>query len=210
MKHPIQNVKRFLSYLEGAASGCTLPPHDGVRHHLIERPSSDEGFVITLISKSMFAPHQCIVGKHNGRYRIRVGSNFEQVPHGVLAGMFGKRPTPYVFHVWQLGGGISPASYAPVVSPLPASTPYALGKLVLRNHGGTLANDLYVNYSFSLPGPKCMLHAPHVREWTHSESMLGWHHIIAPEGYRLPPGGMVIPADFRVYLTPPFDRPFVY
>jgi hypothetical protein len=55
-----------------------------------------------------------------------------------------------------------------------------------------------------------MLHAPNVREWSHHESMLDWHHTIAPDGYRLPPGGMVIPADFRVYLGPPFDRQFVY
>src|SRR5579862_1310091 len=67
-KHPIQNVRRFLSYLEGAASGCTIPPHDGVRHHLIERAGSGEGFVVTLIPKSMFVPHQCVVGKHKGRY----------------------------------------------------------------------------------------------------------------------------------------------
>jgi hypothetical protein len=208
-KHPIQKVKRFLSYLEGATSGCTIPPHDGVRHHLIERTGSDEGFVITLISMSMFAPLQCIVGKHKGRYHIRVGSNFEQAPHGLLGGMFGNRPVPYVFHMWRLGGGVSPASEY-VVRGLPTSTPYALGKLVLVNGGRTVAKDLYVNYAFSLPGPECNLYAPSAREWTHHASMLDWHHIIAPEGYRLPPGGMFIPADFRIFLKPPFDRHLWY
>jgi hypothetical protein len=42
-KYPIQNVKRFLSYLEGATSGCTLPPHDEVRHHLIKRRDPAKG-----------------------------------------------------------------------------------------------------------------------------------------------------------------------
>jgi hypothetical protein len=205
-KHPILKVKRFLSYLEGATSGCTLPLHDDVRHCLIERPGSDEGFIVTLISKSMFAPHQCIVGKHKGRYHVRVGSNFEQASHGLLAGMFGKRPAPYIFHMWQLSGGVSPQTYAPVVSHLPTSTPYAFGRFILRNHGNTVARDLYVNYSFVLPGPNCMLHAPNLLDWTHNESMQPWHHIIAPDAHRLPPAGMVIPVDFRMFLKPPFEQ----
>jgi hypothetical protein len=208
-KHPIQNVRRFLSYLEGASSGCTVPLHGGVRHHLVVRSGFEEGFVVTLISKSMFAPHQCIVGKHKGRYYIRVGSNFEQAPHGLLAGMFGAMPTPYVFHMWQLGGGVSPSSYERA-STLPTSMPYALGRLVLRNHGTTLAKDLYVNYSFRMPGPKCRLQAPNIPEWIHNKSMQDWHHIIAPQGYRLPPGGMVIPVQFRAFLGAPFDKPFWY
>jgi hypothetical protein len=209
-KFPIHKVKRLLSYLEGAASGCTIPPHDGVRHHLIERSGSDEGFVVTLISKSMFAPHQCFVGKYKGRYYVRVGSNFEQAPHGLLTGMFGKTPAPYVFHAWQLGGGVSPASYAPVVSPLPTSTPFVVGKLVLRNHGRTIAKDLYVNYVFSLPGPNCMLYPRTCQGWTHHESIRDWRHLIAPEGHRLPPSGMVNAVDFRVYLKPPFEQHFPY
>ena len=112
--------------------------------------------------------------------------------------MFGKRPTPDIFHLWQLGGAVSPASYAPVVSHLPTAKAYALGERVSRNHGTTLAEDLDVNDSFILPGPECMLHAPNIHEWTRNESMLGWHHIIAPEGYRLPPGGMLIPVCFQV------------
>jgi hypothetical protein len=165
---------------------------------------------VTLITKSMFAPHQCIVGKHKGRYHVRVGSKFEQASHGLLAGMFGKTPAPYVFHMWQLGGGVSPTSYAPVISSLPTSTPFALGRLVLRNHGMTVAKDLYVNYSFRLPGLKCMLHAPNIPEWIHNKSMQDWHHIIAPQGYRLPPGGMVIPVQFKVFLGAPFDQPLWY
>jgi hypothetical protein len=209
-KHPIRNVKRFLSYLEGAVSGCTVPPHDGVRNHVIERPRSDEGFVVTLIPKSMFAPLQCIVGRHRSRYHVRVGSNFEQAPHGLLAGMFVKAPTPYIFHMWGLGGKISPASYAPAVSPLPTSTPYVSGRLILRNGGQALARDLYVNYSFMLPGPECMVHNPNPQDWALSKSILDGHHLVSAQGYRLPPGGMVSPVEFRIFLKPPFERHLWY
>lgn len=210
-KYPIQNPKRFLSYLESATSGGTIPPHDGVRHHLIERPETEEGFVVTFIPKSMYAPHQCIVGRYKGRYYIRAGSNFEQAPHGLLASMFGKRPSPYIFHMWQVGGGLSPASSDVVVaSTLPTSTPYVLFKLIIRNHGVTVAKDLYVNYVVSLPGPHCTIYPSNMKGWQGTESMRDWHHIIAPEGYRLPPAAMVNPIQFKVFLRPPIEQGFSY
>jgi hypothetical protein len=52
----IDNPKRFVSWLEGAVSGCTIAPHPGVVHHAID---SGKGFVVT---KSDLAPHQCIQG----------------------------------------------------------------------------------------------------------------------------------------------------
>lgn len=58
-KMPIADPKRFKSWLEGAVSGCTVPPHPIVQHHAIES-SSGRGFVTTYIAKSYYAPHQCI------------------------------------------------------------------------------------------------------------------------------------------------------
>jgi hypothetical protein len=61
-KIPLQNPKRYKSWLEGAVSGCTVPPHSRVRHEAIERaePNAGGGFVATLIPKSLRAPHQCV------------------------------------------------------------------------------------------------------------------------------------------------------
>jgi hypothetical protein len=99
-KFPIQIVKKFLSWLEGAVSGCTIPPHSGVRHHYISINEKDEGFVISYIPKSVHAPHQ-VVGKN--QYYIRAGSNFVPTPHAVLEGMFGRRPQPHVYHTFVIG-----------------------------------------------------------------------------------------------------------
>jgi hypothetical protein len=98
-KLSIHNPQRFVSWLEGAVSGCTIPPHPGVSHHAIES-KSDSGFVITHVPKSALAPHQCIQGRQN--YFMRAGSNFEPVPHGVLAGLFGRPPQASLFHSWIL------------------------------------------------------------------------------------------------------------
>ena len=87
-KCPIQNVKRFVSWLEGIVSSCTVPPHAKVQHHdVIIDGKTGNGFVVTLIPKSNHAPHQVVVyGKYH--YYIRAGSNFVPTPHAVLAGMF--------------------------------------------------------------------------------------------------------------------------
>lgn len=98
-KSPIQNVSRYRSWLEGAVSGCTIPPHSGVRSQPISLDGQGNGFVVTLIPKSNCAPHQ-VVGKL--QYYIRAGSDFVPAPHQVLAGMFGRRPQPTVFAMFTV------------------------------------------------------------------------------------------------------------
>src|SRR5262249_49920821 len=53
---------------------------------------------ISRIASSPYAPHQVVSkGSEGGHYYIRAGSNFEPTPHGVLAGLFGRRPAPHLF-----------------------------------------------------------------------------------------------------------------
>lgn len=86
---PIENPQRFVSLIQGAISGCTIPPHSGVQVGFVGMPGNgNAGFVITLIPKSDAAPHQSVVTKH---YYIRAGSDFVPTLHDVLAGMFGRQ-----------------------------------------------------------------------------------------------------------------------
>lgn len=91
--HP--DVARFVSLLEDAVSGCTVPPVPGVRS--IKIPLSKDGkkgVAATLVPASLIAPHQ--TSDDSRAYHMRAGSSFPHVPHGVLAGMFGRRPAPVV------------------------------------------------------------------------------------------------------------------
>jgi hypothetical protein len=97
---PIENPSRFVSWLENATSACTVPAVPGVES--IALPSAaNEGYVVTLIPSSPLAPHQCVKPAGSLHYYLRAGSNFMQVPHAVLAGMFGRRPQPKVFHLYS-------------------------------------------------------------------------------------------------------------
>ena len=92
-KVKVRNVHRFLSWLENAISGCTIPSHNRVRNHIISVDKNGDGFVATYIPKSELAPLMTTMG--NNIY-IRSGSNNVPAPYSVIAGMFGKRPQPNV------------------------------------------------------------------------------------------------------------------
>ena len=92
-KIKIKNVHRFLSWLENAISGCTIPSHNKVRNHIISADKNGDGFLATYIPKSDIAPLMTTVGS---QIYIRSGSNNVPAPYAVVAGMFGKRPQPNI------------------------------------------------------------------------------------------------------------------
>jgi len=97
-KVKVQNVHRFLSWLENAISGCTIPSHNKVRNHIISVDKDGNGFLATYIPKSDIAPLMTTTGS---QIYIRSGSNNVPAPYAVIAGMFGKRPQPNIELVIQ-------------------------------------------------------------------------------------------------------------
>lgn len=90
-KVKVKNVHRFLSWLENAISGCTIPSHNKIRNHIISCDENGDGFLVTYIPRSEIAPLMTTTG--NNIY-IRSGSNNVPAPYSVIAGMFGCRPQP--------------------------------------------------------------------------------------------------------------------
>ena len=207
---PIMNPRRFVSWLESASSGCTLPSHPAVRHLPIDLSGNVGGFVVTFIPPSQLVPHLCIVEKN--QYLIRAGSNFVPVPHGVLAGMFGRRPTAILSHTWQdLSGGISDdGSGLLIFITTPRSTPYARVSFLIRNDGLIPAEDLYFNASFVLPGPNCQVTMETAKiGWTIHDSVMG-HHFMMESGRKIAPAAVVCPTSIELYLKPPFEQDLSY
>lgn len=92
-KVKVKNVHRFLSWLENAISGCTIPSHNKVRNHIISCDKDGNGYLATYIPKSDIAPLMTTTGS---QIYIRSGSNNVPAPYAVVAGMFGKRPQPNI------------------------------------------------------------------------------------------------------------------
>ena len=208
-KCPIQDVKRFVSWLEGIVSSCTVPPHTKVQHHDVIDGKTENGFVVTLIPKSNHAPHQVVThgvhGKSQYHYYIRAGSNFEHTPHAVLAGMFGRRPQPDVFHNY----GVLPAEIIGEKIRLRIN-------FMICNNGPGVASDLFMNVMVkSVPGSNCdCSHEVRESHWI-SQITKGINkgqiivNVISASTLRLAPEASYTPISILFDIVPPFTEKLI-
>lgn len=190
----LENPKRFVSLIQGAISGCTVPPHSRVENHAIEIEGG-KGFVVTLIPKSNSAPHQTLP---NRQYYIRAGSDFVPTPHDVLAGMFGRRPQPHVFHHFLLS-----------IPSLEDDVLKVSFGVAVHNEGSGIASDIFlVCLLQELPGPNCTMQfdPPDRTNWTGGWEFGRQISLISAPGYRLPPGANAQPVVVHLHLAPPFEH----
>jgi len=203
-KCPIQNAKKFVSWLEGAISSCTVPPHTKVQHHYIITHDKEDGFVATKIPKSDHAPHQVVL--HGSlRYYIRAGSNFVPTPHAVLAGMFGRRPQPDVYY-----------NYSVLSAEMIEKKIRLRIDFMIRNKGPGVASDLFMNVMvISIPGGNC--------DCSHEEKGSHWItqitkginrgqmivNVISASTLRLAPEAFYIPISILLDIAPPFTEKLI-
>jgi hypothetical protein len=192
----VQNPRRFKSWLENAASGLTLPPHPGVRHTVLEDVQGLPGFVATYIPRSHLAPHQCL---RPPQYYMRAGSNFEPVPHGVLAGMFGRAPQPVIFHMW---------SAPPAELDEHGVARFRIG-LLLTNRSPAVARDLYLSVMVIPPGGNSTIAVefPDLQNWSANHVFGCITQVLCKDSFRLAPHVVCQPVTLTFSLVPPFpDR----
>ncbi len=196
MKVPIQNVKRFEGWLQGAVSGCTLPAHTGVQHHGIDSGSCN-GYVVTLIPQSTLAPHQCVT---DYKYYMRAGSSFSPVTHSIIAGMLGRRPQPVIWHQF----GIYPARKIDT----PREGIQLMLELQVVNKGPGISRDIFCNVKLASPGPRCEVHIVNSEgDWIRqSKVMDGMASIVSVDGYKLAPESITPTFSINLTLSPPFDE----
>jgi len=203
-KFPIEDAKKFESWLEGAISSCTLPPHSTVKHHTILSKDNKTGYVISFIPKSNHAPHQVITaGKGQYHYFIRTGSDFSPTPHAVLSGMFGRRPQPNVFIMYGI-------DLPEVINSDPKQLKLYLG-LQVANGGQGIASDIFMNFHFSSsPGGGCSLQVQpqDLDNWVTWNAFGVRFTAISKKDIRLPPGALLQPFAIILNIAPPFTGEF--
>ena len=149
-KVKVKNVHRFLSWLENAISGCTIPSHNRVRNHIISVDKNGDGFVATYIPKSELAPLMTTMG--NNIY-IRSGSNNVPAPYSVIAGMFGKRPQPNVEliiadkNLEVLDNAVEDMVYPPSLDNPPEKYLRLSFSICGENDSNVIARELYLSCS---------------------------------------------------------------
>lgn len=198
----IVNVHRFVSWLNGAVSGATLPQHTGVESVALPRNGAEDGFVVTFVDKGTLVPYRQLQGKEtNARYPIRAGSSFVAATHDALAGMFGRRPQPKLVLKLLL---------APSGDGLNDAATFEVG-FMLQNKGPAIARDIFFNANtLSQPGPQCKIEYTTAPDgpFTKVNIALGmFMSTVSAVGERFPPESFTMPATLRFRFKPPFNKP---
>ena len=197
-KVPINDVDKFVAFIEGAISGCTIPVHNQVESYGIKQKGKRSGFVVTLIPKSSRAPHQAVYKYY---YYMRAGSSFAPVTHSILAGMFGKRPHPHIVPIYDY--------YPPQIKKHRGRPTEIIVKLcfTVSNDGIGIARDAFINADITkLPGENC-------KAWYEvlDKEIWGAHFdyghklgVICKTDFRLAPKGVSRAVVLNLSFMPPF------
>ena len=197
-KHYIKDVKKFKSKVESVISGLTLPAHNKIENLTISINAKDDGLVVTYIPAFTTNPIQAIHTKH---FYVRAGSSFMPAPYQVLAGMFGRKPQPRVYHMYTIGPAI-----------LENQTIKTHTGLLINNEGPGIAKDVFINANiYSSPGPNCEIgfETPDLKDWSGGFSFGRFLYLISKNDVRIPPEAHLQPVIIRANFTPPYDKDLI-
>ena len=212
-KVKVKNVHRFLSWLENAISGCTIPSHNKVRNHIISEDKNGDGFIATYIPKSDITPLMTTVGS---QIYIRSGSNNVPAPYALIAGMFGKRPQPNIeldFADKELE--IMENIDEDVLYPNTIDTPpekYLKISFSIRakNESNAIAHELYLSCTTSTTGND--YNKVRFLNYNQMDSIFGiaGHlNLVTKPELRLPPRGVLKFVNVEILLALPVDEDFM-
>lgn len=117
----VTSANSIVAQLDRRLPSIVEPPVPGAQARAFEDQASPGREIVCVnVPRSEGGPHRAAIGKHAGRYFIRVGSNSAIAPHSILESMFGRRPPPKLrlavcteadgkgsLHVRNLGRGIA-------------------------------------------------------------------------------------------------------
>ena len=83
----------FKSLIDNNIGSLTTPFHSAVKSVALSPSIDAPGVVVTFVPEGQNVPYYSNARNALGYY-MRTGTNFLPVPHGLLAGLFGRKPTP--------------------------------------------------------------------------------------------------------------------
>lgn len=212
-KVKVKNVHRFLSWLENAISGCTIPSHNKVRNHIVSTDANGDGFIATYIPKCEIAP---LMTTTNSTIYIRSGSNNVPAPYAVIAGMFGRRPQPNV--ELMLGNRKIEALEnidEDMLYPNSIDNPpkqYVKISFALQgcNDSNVLARELYLSCrTMATGGEYNKVRFLNYNQMDSIPGIEGQLNLITRPELRLPPRGIIRFCNIEIVLSPYIEEDFV-
>lgn len=211
-KVKVKNVHRFLSWLENAISGCTIPSHNKVRNHIISSDENGDGFLVTYIPKCDIAP---LMTNGNNTIYIRSGSNNVPAPYAVIAGMFGRRPQPNIdLLVGNRKLNVLQNADEDILYPKSIDNPpkeYIKLSFALQacNSSNVIARELYLSCNtIETGGEYNRVRFLNYNQMDAISGIEGQLNLITRPELRLPPRGIIRFCNVEIILSPYIDADF--
>lgn len=209
-KIKVKNVHRFLSWLENAISGCTIPSHNRVRNHIISVDKNGDGFVATYIPRADAAPLMSIFGSN---FYIRSGSNNVPAPYAVLAGMFGRKPQPNIELLITDKNVEVVDEVEDFMHPIKKKTKktkYVSVSFSIngQNESNVIARELYLSCS-ALAGENNRVRYSNYNQLDYISGIEGQLNLITKPDFRLPPRGTIKMAKVSIVLAENVEEDFM-
>ena len=211
-KVKVRNVPRFLSWLENAISGCTIPSHNKVRNHIVSVDENGDGFVATYIPKCDIAP---LMTTGSNSIYIRSGSNNVPAPYAVIAGMFGKAPQPNVEllmgdrKIEALENVDEDMLYPNSIDNPPSQYVKISFALQASNSSNVIARELYLSCRVIEDGGEYnKVRFANYNQMDSIPGIEGQLNLITRPELRLPPRGIIKFCNVEIILSPYIDEDF--
>lgn len=211
-KVKVKNVHRFLSWLENAISGCTIPSHNKVRNHIICCDENGDGFLATYIPKCDIAP---LMTTGNNIIYIRSGSNNVPAPYAVIAGMFGRRPQPNIDllvgnrKLEVLQNADEDILYPKSIDNPPAEYVKLSFALQASNSSNVIARELYLSCNTIETGSEYnRVRFLNYNQMDAISGIEGQLNLITRPELRLPPRGIIRFCNVELILSPYIEDDF--
>ena len=205
-KVKVKNVHRFLSWVENAISGCTVPSHNGVRNHIISVDKNGDGYVATYIPKSEITPLMTSVGS---TIYIRSGSNNVPAPYAVIAGMFGKRPQPNIELLFEdkkleiLENIDEDILYPKTIDNPPEKYVKISFAVIADNQSNAVAKELYFSCTTKSAGSEYnKVRFLGYNQMDSISGIAGHFNLVTKPEMRLPPRGKLKFTNMQIILSP--------
>lgn len=212
-KIKVKNVHRFLSWVENAISGCTIPSHNKVRNHIVSVDANGDGYLATYIPRCEIAP---LMTTTNASIYIRSGSNNVPAPYSVIAGMFGRRPQP---NVELMVGNRSLEAlenidedmlYPNSIDNPPKEYVKISFSLQACNNSNVIARELYLScHNQETGGEYNKVRFLNYNQMDSIPGIEGQLNLITRPELRLPPRGIIRFCNVEVILSPFIEEDFI-
>jgi len=183
---PFKGYKIFESLVQESVSRSTNPHHEKIETLSIQSTKEQEkGYVVIIIHQSHNRPLQVITNSNTHRYFYRTGESHIDIPHDVLAGMFGKK-IPVILSI----------QYQVKLNEDTSTNNKFEFAFIIRNNSSVIAKDVWFNMDLGIPNTAVVQGNSFNLFMGHK--MADSISVITVKDYRLPPQGYISPISLSI------------